>query len=499
MLSFVIRYFFIIFCSIYTYFKILNINISKKSRYIWFIASSAIISISNYLFSTNYSSFNSISLFFFYFCFMLFYSKTKTRVLLSTSITSFAISYMSLSISTFIICIFTIPFFKSSFILTTPPFMLFGGFLQYLLIHFLFNIKRLKGGMPFLYKREKTNIIIWVSLAFIIYNAFLATLPSSHYPHNILSLVFILFLAFLLLFWWRRRITLDYVQKLRMDEVESLYKKISDNEREIEKLNTNNDYLSKVIHKDNKLIPAMEMALHSYLLEAPTMEAEEARQFGADLLSQLQSMSAEREGIISNYQKNTDSHPKIGIYSVDAVILYMEKRAEKFNITYNLRFDNDIKDAIVGFIHERDMLHLLSDLIENAIIAVKDASHREIFLHIGFLQGGLFIDLYDSGIPFEPAVYQDFGNCQHTTHADSGGSGIGLMDIWNLKRKYKASLQIYEYLPDSDIYTKKIRLLFDRRNHFLLQTYRDKEIRSFITRSDLHVFPLKEMKKKDKE
>lgn len=243
----------------------------------------------------------------------------------------------------------------------------------------------------------------------------------------------------------------------------------------------------------------MEMALHSYLLEAPTMEAEEARQFGADLLSQLQSMSAEREGIISNYQKNTDFHPKIGIYSVDAVILYMEKRAEKFNITYNLRFDNDIKDAIVGFIHERDMLHLLSDLIENAIIAVKDASHREIFLHIGFLQGGLFIDLYDSGIPFEPAVYQDFGNCQHTTHADSGGSGIGLMDIWNLKRKYKASLQIYEYLPDSDIYTKKIRLLFDRRNHFLLQTYRDKEIRSFITRSDLHVFPLKEMKKKDKE
>ena len=284
-----------------------------------------------------------------------------------------------------------------------------------------------------------------------------------------------------------------------MDEVESLYKRISDNEQEIEKLNTNNDYLSKVIHKDNKLIPAMEMALHSYLLEAPTMEAEEARQFGADLLSQLQSMSAEREGIISNYQKNTDSHPKIGIYSVDAVILYMEKRAEKFNITYNLRFDNNIKDVIVGFIHERDMLHLLSDLIENAIIAVKDTSHREIFLHIGFLQGGLFIDLYDSGIPFEPAVYQDFGNCQHTTHADSGGSGIGLMDIWNLKRKYKASLQIYEYLPDSDIYTKKIRLLFDRRNHFLLQTYRDKEIRSFITRSDLHVFPLKEMKKKDKE
>lgn len=493
------RYFFLIYSSIYTYIKILNININSKrfqSYSIFFSLISAFFSLS----TQNYSLTFRLAFFFFSFSiFMALFTKVKFSILLTTSFTSFAISYFSLVISGLFLSITFSSFFRRKIVLINPFYMFLGGIIQFLLIFLLFRIRRLRKGMPFILHSRWINIgtLSCSALLILLVSLHIAT-PSSVLMHT-LALLFILFLDFLLLFWWRRRITLDYVQKLRMDEVESLYKRISDNEREIEKLNTNNDYLSKVIHKDNKLIPAMEMALHSYLLEAPYMEAEEARQFGSDLLSQLQSMSAEREGIISNYQKNTDFHPKIGIYSVDAVILYMEKRAEKFNITYNLRFDNDIKDAIVGFIHERDMLHLLSDLIENAIIAVKDTSHREIFLHIGLLQGCLFIDLYDSGIPFEPAVYQDFGNCQHTTHADSGGSGIGLMDIWNLKRKYKASLQIYEYLPNSDIYTKKIRLLFDRRNHFLLQTYRDKEIRSFITRSDLHVFPLKEMKKKDNE
>lgn len=498
MIIFLIRYFLIVFCSIYSYQKLLNIHINRKVEICYGIVFCLIISLITYLIPERLSSVKIIFLLFVLFISMTMYSMTKIYLSAIVSIISLALSYIALSLSGILLSIVFTPIIKALF-LDNSYFIVIGSLLQCALIFSLFKIKRLRKGMPFILHSRWINIgtLSCLALLILLVSLHIAT-PSSVLMHT-LALLFILFLAFLLLFWWRRRITLDYVQKLRMDEVESLYKKISDNEQEIEKLNTNNDYLSKVIHKDNKLIPAMEMALHSYLLEAPTMEAEEARQFGADLLSQLQSMSAEREGIISNYQKNTDFHPKIGIYSVDAVILYMEKRAEKFNITYNLRFDNDIKDAIVGFIHERDMLHLLSDLIENAIIAVKDASHREIFLHIGFLQGGLFIDLYDSGIPFEPAVYQDFGNCQHTTHADSGGSGIGLMDIWNLKRKYKASLQIYEYLPDSDIYTKKIRLLFDRRNHFLLQTYRDKEIRSFITRSDLHVFPLKEMKKKDKE
>lgn len=497
MLSLFFRYFFTIVSSVYSYFKILNLKI--RSDKLLLIITSFFISLSVSIFPMENFAMRIIFVLISYIIIICLFHKVHIYIAVTVSIISFSFSYISLTISSFVLSIITTPILNSSLTLLNPFFIICTGILQYALIYFLFQIKRLRNGMPFLYKQRIVNWGFLLGIFIFFYSIFLNSLPHSLYPINFLTLLFILFLAFLLLFWWRRRITLDYVQKLRMDEVESLYKKISDNEREIEKLNTNNDYLSKVIHKDNKLIPAMEMALHSYLLEAPSMEAEEARQFGADLLSQLQSMSAEREGIISNYQKNTDFHPKIGIYSVDAVILYMEKRAEKFNITYNLRFDNDIKDAIVGFIHERDMLHLLSDLIENAIIAVKDASHREIFLHIGFLQGGLFIDLYDSGIPFEPAVYQDFGTCQHTTHADSGGSGIGLMDIWNLKRKYKASLQIYEYLPDSDIYTKKIRLLFDRRNHFLLQTYRDKEIRSFITRSDLHVFPLKEMKKKDKE
>ena len=99
------------------------------------------------------------------------------------------------------------------------------------------------------------------------------------------------------------------------------------------------------------------------------------------------------------------------------------------------------------------------------------------------------MEILDSGIAFTPETYQHFGNKQYTTHQESGGSGIGLMDIWKIKRKYKASLHIYEYPANMNIYTKKIAFVFDRKNHFLIQTYRDRELLASLTRGDIHIFP----------
>ena len=110
-------------------------------------------------------------------------------------------------------------------------------------------------------------------------------------------------------------------------------------------------------------------------------------------------------------------------------------------------------------------------------------------IHIGISYDKLFFDIYDSGIPFTIETYQNFGNICYTTHKDTGGSGIGLTDIYKLKRKYKASLQIYEYPAQTNTYTKKIRIWFDRKNHFLIQSYRAKEIEIELIRNDIHVFP----------
>ena len=73
-----------------------------------------------------------------------------------------------------------------------------------------------------------------------------------------------------------------------------------------------------------------------------------------------------------------------------------------------------------------------------------------------------------------------------------GGSGIGLMDIWSLKKKYAASLHIYEYQPGSGKFTKKISLVFDHKKHYLIRSYRSEELVRLQTRSDLYILPLEE-------
>lgn len=259
---------------------------------------------------------------------------------------------------------------------------------------------------------------------------------------------------------------------------------------EIETLKVDNERLAKLIHKDNKLIPAMHMAVTDFLENIDKLPTEELLVHGQELSAQLHKMAADRQGILNEAQSKTNDLPLTGIHTVDGVLSYMETCATKENITYKLHIDENIKELIISSISEENLCHLLSDLIENAIIATRYSKNsKQIKIHLGTLKNSLLLEISDSGKEFDIETYQHFGYEKHTTHAEHGGSGIGLMDIWKIKKHNKISLQIYEYLPDSNAYTKKISLVFDRKNHFLMQTYRYKEIISSLTRADLYVFP----------
>lgn len=300
--------------------------------------------------------------------------------------------------------------------------------------------------------------------------------------------IFLFLLAIALLIWWRRKITQSYVEKLRVSEVETLYKEISDKDLEIEKLLANNEQLAGIIHKDNKLIPAMELAVRNYLQTATLMKPEDAKQMGTDLLAKLERMSAERTGIIRTYREMNSYRQRCGLTSIDAIIDFMDNRASDLGIEYHYQYDKGLKEMLPAYISEDDAMHLLSDVIENAIIASTHNEKKIVHIHIGFIQGTLFMDISDSGIPFTPETYQNLGTLQYTTHAEQGGSGIGLMHLGELKKRYKFSLHIYEYPETETVYTKKIRILFDKKNHYLIQSYRAKDIRATVIRNDLHIF-----------
>lgn len=495
MLSYFIKFFFILLCNIYISTKILNINIFATFN---FFKYTSIISLSSFflsLLSQTKFRYTTILIWFITFIFIKSNYKVKSLICINCSTLSFSISYIGLTISGVIVSMIFTPFCSIISDLPSICYISVASILQFALVVLLFQTKRLQHGMPFIYKISSTHMGLVLSLLVIIIFLILKLSNSKFFSCNYFALLFIFLLAITLLIWWRYKITQSYVEKLRVDEVELLYKEISDKDLEIEKLHANNEHLARIIHKDNKLIPAMELAVRNYLQTAVLMKPEDAKQMGFELLSKLEHMSEERTGILHTYQEKHSYHQRSGLTSIDAIVDYMENRARTLGMEYQYQFDKTIKDMLPAFITEDDAMHLLSDVIDNAIIAVTYSEKKNIFIHIGIMRGILFMDISDSGIPFSPETYQKFGTVKHTTHAEHGGSGIGLMDIANFKKQYKFSLQIYEYPETEPTYTKKLRILFDRKNHYLIQSFRAKELRSMVIRNDLHILPYTENEK----
>lgn len=295
-------------------------------------------------------------------------------------------------------------------------------------------------------------------------------------------------IMFILLHIVRREVQKYYLAKLKKLELESLRQDLAEKDAMIQKLKDSNDHLAHLVHQDNKLIPAMESAVQHYLTDAAsTPETQLVR--GQALAQELHRLAEDRQGNLTSYQSLRDL-PHTGHAGVDAMLSHMQECALAQNIEYKLQIAADFSTAIDNQISEADLVHLLSDLIENAIIATKTCEHREIFISLGMPNGVPSIEVRDSGTPFSPSVYQDFGIEKHSTHLDDGGSGIGLMDIWSLKKNYAASLHIHEYAPETAPFTKRITLLFDRKNHYLIRTFRPQEILKCRARTDMYVLPL---------
>lgn len=221
---------------------------------------------------------------------------------------------------------------------------LLNGFLQYFIIHIPFQFKRLKKGMPFLYELQLNNIGTCISLLILI--CYIAASISNTSDNNYLPFIIPLFLIFpcalLLISWWRAIITRNYRRKLQQFEMQKLKNELVQKEQEITRLLENNKALAQIIHRDNKLIPAMELAVNTFLQNQNTLSPHQLKEQGLALAAHLQTMSQERKFNLTEYQTN--------------------------------------------------------------------------------------------GQPFLPEFFQDFGLKAHTTHAGNGGSGIGLMDIWKLKK-----------------------------------------------------------------
>lgn len=393
-----IQIFFILLSCFYLYHKLLNIkkrpfNIELYC-YIYFAGCSCLLySISKNIYYIVYFP----ALIILFFVFIKIYTHTNYKTALITTVIALGISLCSFTFSAvimtlFLLCTGLTP--ENHFWILIK---LVIGIMQYVLVHLPFQLKRLKKGMPFLYELNFNNIGCLLSMCIIICVIIIST-PYTIHTYITISCLFLIFpCALLLISWWRAIITRNYRRKLQQFEMQQLKNELVQKEQEITRLLENNKALAQIIHRDNKLIPAMELAVNTFLQNQNTLSPQQLKEQGLALAAHLQTMSQERKFNLTEYQTN--------------------------------------------------------------------------------------------GQPFLPEIFQDFGLKAHTTHAGNGGSGIGLMDIWKLKKKYRASLVITEYAPGTYSYTKQISLIFDAKKHYIIQTYRRRELGQIRFRDDLYIFP----------
>jgi signal transduction histidine kinase len=383
----------------------------------------------------------------------------RTNVSIITSTIAIVMSYIVYIISTILMSPIVLLVFQNEIPIEYYDFMnsisiILICILQYVICFSIFKIKRLRNGIPYLVKNQDHEIGLFVCiLALIIVSLF--SMRGADSANLLMFSVLILILGMILLIWWRKRVTEHYLKKTRERQYQAFIQEIEEKNVQIQKLKEDNERLSKIIHKDNKLIPATELLVREYMQSGSNVEQ------GQEILARLNALYQDRKGILSTSECFIQLPNQTGILSLDATLNYMSKRAQVKNIQFSVSLYKSMSDFLKE-ISEEDFNTLLCDLIENAILSANKASTKHVKVNFGYYSC-YFIEILDSGEPFSPEVLNQFGRIPITTRKETGGSGIGLVTILHILNNYKASLKIQTKNIEKP-FTKKIIISFDEKN-----------------------------------
>ena len=467
----IIKYICICLCCFYTYDKLLNIKREFK-YHIVNIVISIFISIITYLLRIYAPHMSIIFIILSLIITMRITRQTPFNIAFLSCILSYSLGFFSFFISTVSITILT--FVKNNSNAYYLISMLLIGILSIFLNSIPFRFKRLKNGMPFLLKKTSNTLGMFIGIIFIIITTFF----GMYKKNDILFILGILSLGLLgiaLIIWWRTQLTKLYREHLRTTELEFL-------RDEVDRLKAENEKLSKIIHKDNKLIPAMELTVRNVLNDITTNKADTARL--NELQNSLSILSAERAGVLKAYEKEALAFEPTGSLRLDSLLSYMKLKMDNESINFTFTQTANVRYMIQKVCDEDSLCTLIADMLENALIATKNSTIRNIHFGLDVEDGFYALNFVDSGIPFSPEVYMDMGIQRHTTHQDTGGSGIGLMTTFEIVKKHRASFVIDEKL-NNNFYTKKLTISFDRLNQVYIKSRRKEVLELSSQRLDI--------------
>lgn len=317
---------------------------------------------------------------------------------------------------------------------------------------YFFRLKRLRKGFVFLENRKAIQIGIIFSIAIILSRSLLDTL------FNLLVVVNICTIG--LYYWWQNQTTNLYIQHL-------MERDMKERDEEIQKLIISNEFLAKTIHRDNKLIPSLYQAVQTFMMQETLPD--DVKQQGRVLMRELDDMMQDRREMLYEIQESYVQMPTTGIDLIDYLLQHMYRKARQENISFIVKVDNQLTTIVDTLITKQQLEVMLADLIENARIAVSYVQNKKIGLLFKEVDGCFEITICDTGIPFKQDTLQHLGKKKITTHADTNGSGIGYLTIFEILETVNASIRIYEY-KKVNVYTKSIKICFDNKHEYLVFT-----------------------------
>ena len=385
---------------------------------------------------------------------------------------SIMISTVSLSIN-YIICLISISisYFIFRFSNFNTYIVLMGILSIYVILYIaICNIKKFKNGISFL-KRNEHNEYLGLLILNIAISIFFALAIFGNIKINIEIIKslfpYILIFSIIMFITIQKSLQLYYKQKLQEREVEEIKEELKNKDKEIKELEKENLKLNKknhsIAHKQKSL---------EYELEQMVQNNQVAD--GNHVKDRIENLSKEMQNETVSIELT-----KTGINEIDSMLKYMQSECVKNKIDFQLQINGNIHHMINTYIGKEDLEILIADLIKNAIIAINQSENinKSILVRLGLIDGAYSLYVYDSGIEFEIDTLINLGIKPSTTHANDGGTGMGLMNTFDTLKKYKASLVIDEYgKPVKDNFTKVIKILFDNENTYKIVSYRKKDI-----------------------
>lgn len=343
----------------------------------------------------------------------------------------------------------------------------------------LLKIKRFRRGFQFL--QEEKNIGLGLVISGVLFVLF-GVVYTYEYSNIILAIVVslgIIFFGFGLYLWIRRSITAHYREKMKLRSEEHYKQVLAENEQKLDNLRRSNEFLAKIVHRDNHLITALNSSIEDYFSTGDSSRKDA-------MLREIQTLARERTELIDREQRESKILPSTGNLLIDGAINELYIKAAARGIDFNLDVAAPVDEIIGKFLSQTELQTLLCDHIKDAVIAVeaKGGKNGRILVSFSF-RGDIYdITVYDSGVDFDPDTLSKLGLERVTTHADSGGSGIGFMTTFDTLRKSYSSLIITEF-ENKTPFSKSVSFRFDGLSAFVIQSYRAQELKSKVLRNDI--------------